>query len=273
MNFNTDAFDDKKLLINSDFVELLKFNGIDSAQKLWDLQGEAVKKILKQRGTERVILKTPDGGQLEAYIKRYSKDPIKETVKQAFSLKFRIFDAFHEWKALRAFHKTGLDTMIPMAVASPGKGLSCNLTLGILDYTKAAILFENFTPADHSRKSKLIKSIAEIAGKMHSAGFAHQDFYLVHMFVREKENDKIYLIDLQRLIMQTNLSHRWRVKDLGQLLYSAAPFVSEFDIKRFWITYCKFAGKNFLRDKSLVKLIKSKAAKITARDKKKASKK
>ena len=269
MNFTTESLDNKKLIVNADFSELLKFNGIDSAFKLWELKGSAVKKILKQRGTEKVFLNTPDGNKLEAYIKRYTKEPVKEKIKQAFSLKFRNFDAVHEWNAIRAFHSAGLNTMVPMAVADLGKGRTCNLTLGITDYTKAAELFKNFTSEDRSRKLALIEKIGNIAGRMHATGFAHQDFYLVHMFVRASEDDKIYLIDLQRLIMQKNLTKRWRIKDLGQLLFAASPYVSDTDIRHFWKFYCSHVGENFYRDSSLIKAINAKANAITVRDAKK----
>jgi lipopolysaccharide core heptose(I) kinase len=273
MNLKTKSLDNKKLTINSDFIELLKFNGIDSASKLWNIEGEAVKKILAQRGTERAFLDTPDGGKLEVYIKRYTKIPLKEKIKQAFSLKFDSFDAVHEWNALRAFHKLGLDTMVPMAVAELGNGQTCNLTLGITDYIKAAELFKNFSSEDCERKTSLIKKIATIAGRMHVAGLAHQDFYLVHMFVRESEEDKIYLIDLQRLIMQKKLSKRWRVKDLGQLLFAACDYVSDTDIQNFWEVYCSYAGENFYKDNSLIKAIKNKAENITNRDARKGREK
>jgi heptose I phosphotransferase len=230
------------------------------------MDGETVKKVLKQRGTERVSLKTADGGELEAYIKRYSKSPAKEIIKRAFSGKFHTFEAVHEWNALRAFHQAGLNTMVPVAVADLKDGRSCNLTLGITDYVKAEELFKNFTPGDRLRKKALIRKIAELAGKMHAAGFGHQDFYLVHIFVKEDEDDKIYLIDLQRLMMQKNLHKRWRVKDLGELLFAARPYVSDMDIRRFWLTYCACAGRQFFRDQSLIKAVLAKAARITARD-------
>ena len=266
MNLKSELLDNKQLRVNTEFSELLKFNGIDSASKLWGIEGEAVKKILEQRGTERAFLNTPDGGKLEVYIKRYTKIPLKERIKQAFSLKFRSFDAMHEWNALIAFHELGLDTMIPIAVAELEGGNNCNLTLGITDYVKAAELFKNFTEEDQVRKTALIEKIATIAGRMHAAGFAHQDFYLVHMFVRESEDDKIYLIDLQRLIMQKKLQKRWRVKDLGQLLFAARDYVSDSEVEHFLKIYCSYAGENLYDDTSLIKAITAKADKITARD-------
>ncbi|QSH42171.1 lipopolysaccharide kinase InaA family protein [Lentisphaerota bacterium ZTH] len=271
MNFETERLDDHKLIVNKDYTELLKFNGIETARDLWDFEGEAVKKILKQRGTERVFLNTPNGSRIEAYIKRYSPEPKREILKKVFSLKFHTFDAFHEWRALRAFHRAGIPTMEPMAVASPFKGCSCNLTLGITGYVKAAELFKNFTPADRCRRLRLIDNIAQIAGSMHAHNYAHQDFYLVHMFVREQENDKVYLIDLQRLIIQRKLSWRWRVKDLAQLLFASKPHVSRTDILRFWKKYCSIAGKRFFSDKFIIHSVQGKAARIAARDARKAA--
>jgi tRNA A-37 threonylcarbamoyl transferase component Bud32 len=163
--------------------------------------------------------------------------------------------------------------MIPIAVADAGGGKTCNLTLGITNYIKAAELFKSFAPADRHRKFLLIKQAATLAGRMHAAGFAHQDLYLVHMFVRPEEDDKIYLIDLQRLIMREKLNRRWRIKDLGQLLFSARPEATEMDVKRFWKYYCDFAGKQLYRDKSLLAAIIAKADKITARDARKGRKK
>ena len=56
--------------INAAFSDLLEKNGIDNIEKLFALQGETVKKAVKQRGTERVYLTGPDGQPLECYIKR-----------------------------------------------------------------------------------------------------------------------------------------------------------------------------------------------------------
>jgi len=91
---------------------------------------------------------------------------------------------------------------------------------------------------------------------------AHQDFYLVHMFVKENEGDKVYLIDLQRTVFPEDFSERWRIKDLGQLLYSARKLVSDTDILYFWKTYCGIAGKKLYDDKSLIRKILAKTASI-----------
>jgi hypothetical protein len=52
--------DGGRLLLNADFAEILEFNGISSFEKIWNITSEPVKKVVKQRGTERVFLKSPD---------------------------------------------------------------------------------------------------------------------------------------------------------------------------------------------------------------------
>ena len=83
---NIEELDNGSLLVNEEFSEILKFNGIDTAEKLWKIEGESVKKFVKERGTERAFLNSPDGNKLETYVKRYHPLPFKEHVKGITSL-------------------------------------------------------------------------------------------------------------------------------------------------------------------------------------------
>jgi hypothetical protein len=151
--------------------------------------------------------------------------------------------------------------MQPISCGAAG-GNSCILTLGITDYVRASELFAKFAKADRVRRRKLIRGIAELAAGMHKAKMAHQDFYLVHLFVREKEDDRVCLIDLQRVVFEESFSERWRVKDLAQLLFSAEKLVSRPDILYFWRIYTDVAGVELYGDSSLVNRIFRKAARI-----------
>jgi len=263
MEFKIEKLDAGNLIINSDYSELLRSNGIMSAEDLWKFKGESVKKIRKERGTEKALLKytDPQDGVCETFIKRYLPTPFKEYFKCYSQFKPLVKDgAIHEWDAIISFHEQNLPTMIPIAVAKCSKG-TCNMTLGITGYTRAQELFEMFAENKGKyfrRKRNLIKNIAELASGAHSAGFCHQDFYLVHMFVKEKEDDSVYLIDLQRLIIQEKLSKRWRVKDLGQLLYSSRKYVSKTDMIYFWKLY----SKKYYKNRDLIKAIFAKAERI-----------
>lgn len=261
MDIQIEEINNGSLLINKVFSDILRENNIDSAEALWALQGESVKKILKERGTERVFLKTPDG-QLEAYIKRYLPLPCKEHFKGMISFK-PVFasGALHEWESIIAFHRADISTMLPIAVGCLDDGRSINITLAITDYRRASdILAEN---PNRETRIKLIENIAKLAGKMHAARFAHQDFYLVHLFV--KEYLQVLPIDLQRIIMGRLFKKRWQVKDLGQLLFSAYDFTSQTDALRFWKVYTDIVDPDLYRNKRFIKSVVGKAGRIRSR--------
>jgi heptose I phosphotransferase len=151
--------------------------------------------------------------------------------------------------------------MVPIACASKD-GNSCILTLGIRNYKRASELFAELAGKDRIRRRRLIGKIAELARGMHSAGMAHQDFYLVHLFVKEGDADEVHIIDLQRVVFRQDFSERWRVKDLAQLLFSSEKSASMADMMYFWKIYAGMPGVKLLRDKSLIKKVMRKAASI-----------
>jgi len=264
-NIVTNARDNGKLLVNAEFAEILDANNLSTADSIWNLEGENVKKKLAIRGTERIALSSPDGeNKIEAYLKRYLPLPIKEYVKNIVSGRpFFPDGAKHEWDAIIAFHAAEIATMRPIAVASLPDGRGALLTLGITDYKRASDIFAEWNPEEKSaERAKLVANIAELAAKMHSAGFAHQDFYLVHLFVLE--NLTTLPIDLQRIIFPDRFSQRWRVKDLGQLLYSARKFTTREERELFWEKYAEYA-KNLKTPESLLKAVKRKADSIQKR--------
>jgi hypothetical protein len=269
-----EAWDDGKLLVNKKFTEVLRHNNITTADALWRLESDVVKSVLKERGTSRAMLKplSEKDSEITTFIKRYTPIPWNKRLEAVVSLKKYDFDAYHEWNAIIEFHKHDLKTMEPIAVGSPNGRDSALLTLGITDYQRAAELFNHFSPKDKLRKRALIKKMAIYAGRMHKLNMAHQDFYLVHMFVKASEDDTIYLIDLQRTIMGGKLRRRWIVKDLGQLLFSGLHCFSKQEIIFFWKNYCNVSGAK-VRDIRLVRAIVNKAEWIRRRLDRKKNKK
>ena len=98
---------------------------------------------------------------------------------------------------------------------------------------------------------------------MHSAKFAHQDFYLVHLFI--KDDLAVYPIDLQRLIMGELFKRRWHIKDLSQLLFSADGLVSRTDILRFWKIYTKSVDEKLYLNKKFISSVIKKSNRIKSR--------
>lgn len=277
-----EEMDGGRLLVNSAYIPLLRENGIETLDDLWNLEGESVKKKLVERGTERVILKL-DEKPTETYVKRYLPLPFKEYFKAITS--FRPFfpsGAIHEWNSIIAFHAAGIPTMEPIAAGRHADGRTILLSLGIRDYTRASELLPELRGKERKdERRRLILKIAELAGAMHAAKFAHQDFYLVHLFVKRDSSDsstseengafQVLPIDLQRIIMGARFSRRWRVKDLGQLLFSAMDATTSSDRLTFWKRYTEIAGEKLRGDKKLIAAINRKAAAIRSREIRKQS--
>ncbi len=269
MEIEIDKLDAERLKINRQYRELLQLNQLTSAESLWNLTGESVKNVLKERGTERCLLRDPQGNEQEFFIKRYLPIPLREKLKNSLTLKPFNFTAQEEWEAIIAFHHYELPTMVPVAVAQLPDGRSCNLTLGIKNYKRASEWLPQL--ADVERKERFITRCAEYIGKMHSYGLAHQDCYLVHLFIVEDEDDQIYLIDLQRVLRRDKLQRRWLIKDLAQLLFSGKEYLNREQLEHFWTTYCDIVRKKHPDIERLKAGIIRKAERIRRHDEKRAA--
>lgn len=235
-----DIIEDKAngIRINKVYEGLLAANGIHSARDLWDTGSEPVKNAVADRSTSRAFLVSDRGSRrVEVFIKRYLKLTRRERLKRVVSFKpVFLYPALHEWDALCAFNKAGLKTLTPIAAGCLGDK-TCNMTLGLKEYVRASELFAGELRSDARRRRRMIVRIAEYAGRMHAAGMAHQDFYLVHFFVKPGEDDEIYLIDLQRVLIRKKLNKRWIIKDLAQMNFSMSPFVSDDETSVFREAY------------------------------------
>ncbi len=272
MEIITETLDNGRLVINRDFFPLLERNRLLGAKGIWNLRDEGIKEVLAERRTGRVILHaspedTDNPKKVETYIKRYTRVPLSRRLKDMFSLKFFQFDALHEWQAQLVFHRLELPTVIPVAAGKVREG-TFNLTLGIANYERASSLLGKLASADEGKKRLLIEKIGLYVGRMHRAGLAHQDLYLVHFFI--KGSDMVpHLIDLQRVIREKELSDRWRIKDLGQLLFSARRHITDEDEKLFSRSYLQASGFDLCRHPRLLRAIRKKADWIQARHRRK----
>ncbi len=272
MEIVTQSLDNGNLFINRDFLDLLGKNRLLTARQIWNLHDESVKRVVEERATGRIFLDSPRGTKkIETYIKRYTRVPLSKRVKDAFSLKFFQFDAIHEWQAQITFHRLELPTVIPIAAGRLKEG-TFNLTLGIKGYQRASSVLEGTEEADEEKRRKIIRRIGLYVGRMHKAGLAHQDLYLVHFFLKGKDMVP-HLIDLQRVIREKELSDRWRIKDLGELLFSAAGMVSDQEKRLFCQAYFKGSGLDLGKHPGMIRAIEKKAARIEARRRRKLKRK
>lgn len=123
------------------------------------------------------------------------------------------------------------------------------------------------------QKIQVVKELAVFAGRFHTLGLSHQDFYLCHLFW-SAESREIGLIDLQRIRFyqgqnsQPRLS--WIVKDLAQLDYSARNVltVEEYEhLKNIFVSVYK-EYLPLIAKPGMARRIRRKVARIARHDQK-----
>jgi len=250
-------FEQGNLIVNEDFVSILEKNGLLGAKALWQVDDELVKAEIAERRTGRFYLSSQEANKTEFYIKRYRNASLLKRIKDTLLFKKTGNDAFHEWKALILFHSNLLPTLIPVA-AGRVDGWTFDVTLGLKNYKRASELLDTEGGLDPEHRLSLIQKVAVYAARMHMKGFAHQDLYLLHFFI--KLPDMVpFLIDLQRVVIQKRLRRRWVIKDLAELLFSSRLVLSEREIDYLFNTYSEEIGFDIRKDKRLFKDIEKKA--------------
>ncbi len=178
--------------------------------------------------------------------------------------------ARQEWQSILAVRDVGIPTVPPVAM---GEQLVCGVEKASFTLTEALydaepldqVLQREFSGELSSplrrKKRALIRRVAEIARQLHGSGMYHQDLYLGHFLLGR--DDKLYLIDLQRVVRCGKVPRRYLVKDLGQLAYSAevAGELSRSDQMRLFLTYL---GRSSLgaAEKTLLRRVLAKCRRI-----------
>lgn len=185
--------------------------------------------------------------------KYFSKNPLRDVVSfklddNMFFLKrhkerYRFWNrcnsnAREEWDNIDLLNRAGFETMEPVAY---GEKITDGIMLSFIISKKIedAISLEEYVLSrykdeGHCVKNLLIKDLASLAKRFHSMGFCHQDFYTGHIFLKNTtDGRKLFLIDVQRLLVKRHLRDRWRIKDIAQLNYSCRDVVSNKDRIRF----------------------------------------
>lgn len=256
-SFAFDAWDDGRLTVNADFAELLRRHRLTTCEAIWKFSQEAApaKAIRADRVTLRFSLEDGNGRQQAFYIKRHGRSSWKEYVKPWLQGQRPLLGAQPEWEALLAFHERGLPTMTPVALGRMG-ARSFLITEGLEGCEKLSHAFEESRLSEAGRRG-VIGQAAELARRMHGAGFHHQDFYLGHLLRR---GSALYVIDLGRARPHGPwFARRWIVKDLGQLNYSAKK-VRMTERLRFLLAYLGRGLKD--EDRGLIRSVLRKTARI-----------
>ena len=257
------AVSPENIIYNLKFEDALKGNNLLDFDRVMSIgETRIVKHAIPERKTGTFSFEQ-EGKTVCAYLKRhyplsfgkYFQEMIRFASKKT---------AFDEFSNILAFHQAGLPTMIPVAAGKrAGKVFGSEsflVTKGIKDcvtletYAEFCLKTKTFT-----EKTKLIKKTALLSRKMHQSGFNHRDFYLCHLFIGTKENnkDELFIVDLHRVDIRKKVPERWIIKDLAALNYSAkSKNITRTDKLRFlkyYLATCKISEQDKL---FLLKIIK-----------------
>ena len=170
----------------------------------------------------------------------------REIVKNLAQLRLPVISARNEFEALQLLEREGIPVPAVVGFSCVGKNpatlrssivtKSLVNTLSLEDCCRAGLI-------NPRRKHCLIPRVAELTRRMHGAGVNHRDCYICHFHLPLDEKDDceptLFIIDLHRAQIRKNTPLRWRVKDVGSLLFSAVEenTLTKIDLYRFMIAY------------------------------------
>ena len=263
--------------LNKSYKKLLKQNGLSVFPDFMTYSRGNVLKRLPSRTITKVEL--PNGRNKAAFFLKRHAGTLKpgemlRTLLSGFSISW----GRKEWEVIEAFRECGIPTLTPVAAGEKVSLLrqeSFLMTEELSGFQSLErFLQESFTPPLPAEKIKekraLIREVAEIANKMHSAGFNHRDFYCCHIFIRRSDDGsrELRVLDLQRVDRRRWFRRHWIIKDLAALNYSASPqIITKSDRLRFLNHYMD--GKDKVRQNlPFIRQVIRKTERIRRHDKK-----
>lgn len=189
-----------------------------------------------------------------------------------------VVGAASEYRALCALPGAGVQTPAVAAYASAGGNPARRESLIVTDALTGTVSLEDYCaswarqPPDPALRRRLVSALAELARRLHAAGWQHRDFYLCHVHLRldslAGQVPHLVLIDLHRARWRRRLPRRWRVKDLAALHFSAMDCgLRRRDLLRFLRQYSDGGLRGALgRDAATWRRVASKASALYSKE-------
>jgi len=205
------------------------------------------------------------------YVKRHAGVGWWEIFKNILQCRMPVLGATNEWAALQKLSALNIPSLQAVAYAVKSKNPARQKSFIITRELTDVIQVDHFLESQqlHGRQRwRLIKKIAGIAREMHAAGINHRDFYLCHFMLKQSwsntEEPDIYIIDLHRAQIRSQVPYRWLVKDLAALYFSGMSLpVSLKDRLRFLREYFQLPVKlAFIQHSTLLTNVEKKAAQL-----------
>lgn len=212
--------------------------------RVLDWPGKVHRQIKHRRTVEAEI-----GGR-RYFIKAHRGCGWREVWKDWLQFRPPIVSARTEWEAIERVQRLGLATTTVVGRGERGRAPARVESFLITEALEDMIHLEDLArdwgglrgPRQKLLKRALLERIARIARTLHEAGLNHRDFYLGHFLVKNRawtdwqpgDPLELFLIDLHRVQTWDSLPLRWRVKDIGGLLFSALDAgLTRRDLLRF----------------------------------------
>jgi heptose I phosphotransferase len=205
------------------------------------------------------------GSAISVYLKRHERWPWWSRWRAGLGLPGPSSPAGAEWRNLEA---------VAAGERVERDGSVCSYLIvrevaGEELHRAAPRLAGTLDPAEYARlKRSLVGALARLVARLHTQRLFHKDLYLCHVFLAPDASrpidERLVLIDLQRLARHRWTAWRWLWKDLGQLLYSTdgVAGIDRRDRLRFWRHYRRATRLRFERLHRLA--IQAKAARYRA---------
>ena len=176
----------------------------------------------------------------------------REIAKELASLRKPTLSALAEKRAIEAVTRLGIPTMTVAGYGERGSNPATLQSFIATEEIADAPTLEELTaewprtPPSFGRKQQLLRTVADIARRLHEHGVNHRDFYLNHFRL---QGERLFLMDLHRAQLRASIPRRWRVKDIGALYFSAADIgLTRRDLFRFMRLYSAKPLRATLRD-------------------------
>ncbi len=188
------------------------------------------------------------------FIKIHKTVSWSEVFKNFVQLRLPVVSAKNEWLAIAKLKELNIETLTIAAYGKKGslpssfESFLITKDLGDAKSLEEVCSHWKISPPKFRVKFDLIKKIAEISQQMHRNGLCHRDLYICH-FLLHNDNNKLFIIDLHRALLKSNLPQRWKIKDIGSLYFSAMDIgLSKRDFWRFMKFYSGKSLRALLQD-------------------------
>ena len=190
----------------------------------WAIRGVVVRAV-KNRATIRF----ESDGQTY-YLKRHDRIGIAEILKNLVVGKWPAIGADNEYRACRHLRSCGIVVPLVAQFGASGRLPVARRSFVICDaldgYRSLEDLLEGpeAVELDARLRLKLARGLGQMIGQLHRAGVNHRDLYVCHCFYSTEAFTRgrfeLGLIDLHRAQIRQVTPRRWRVRDVGALLFS-----------------------------------------------------